>query len=219
MVKKQTVSLLRDSSLHIISGSYLGNCACSQLYNNKNLFMKKQELQTLVAEQKILNRIYVVRGQKVMLDEDLAVMYGVETRRLNEQVKRNRKRFPRDFMFTLTTKEFENLKSQNATSSWGGRRKLPNAFTEQGVAMLSGVLSSDIAIAVNIQIMRVFTKLREYGLTHKEILIQLGKLEKEVKGNTRDIENIFVVLKELIEKQTKPAVRNKIGFRRKDEKD
>lgn len=219
MVKKQTVSLLRDSSLHIISGSYLGNYACSQLYNNKNLFMKKQELQTLVAEQKILNRIYVVRGQKVMLDEDLAVMYGVETRRLNEQVKRNRKRFPRDFMFTLTTKEFENLKSQNATSSWGGRRKLPNAFTEQGVAMLSGVLSSDIAIAVNIQIMRVFTKLREYGLTHKEILIQLGKLEKEVKGNTRDIENIFVVLKELIEKQTKPAVRNKIGFRRKDEKD
>ncbi|MFT3676045.1 MAG: ORF6N domain-containing protein [Chitinophagaceae bacterium] len=181
--------------------------------------MKKQELQTLVAEQKILNRIYVVRGQKVMLDEDLAVMYGVETRRLNEQVKRNRKRFPRDFMFTLTTKEFENLKSQNATSSWGGRRKLPNAFTEQGVAMLSGVLSSDIAIAVNIQIMRVFTKLREYGLTHKEILIQLGKLEKEVKGNTRDIENIFVVLKDLIEKQTKPAVRNKIGFRRKDEKE
>lgn len=98
--------------------------------------MAKKELQTLVAEQKILNRIYVVRVQKVMIDEDLAEMYGVETRRLNEQVKRNIKRFPKDFMFALTQKEFENLKSQNATSSWGGRRTLPNAFTEQGVAML-----------------------------------------------------------------------------------
>ena len=181
--------------------------------------MENQELQTLVAEQKILNRIYVVRGQKVMLDEDLAAMYGVETRRLNEQVKRNMKRFPHDFMFTLTPKEYENLKSQNATSSWGGRRKLPNAFTEQGVAMLSGVLSSDIAIAVNIQIMRVFTKLREYGLTQKEILLQVAKLEKEVNCNSKDIANIFIVLKELIEKQAKPPVRNKIGFRRNDEKD
>lgn len=181
--------------------------------------MNEKELQALVAEQRILNRIYVVRGQKVMLDEDLAAMYGVETRRLNEQVKRNMKRFPHDFMFTLTRKEYENLKSQFATSSWGGRRKLPNAFTEQGVAMLSGVLSSDIAIAVNIQIMRVFTKLREYGLTHKEILLQLAKLEKEVNGNSKDIENIFIVLKELIEKQAKPPARDKIGFRRKDEKD
>ena len=96
--------------------------------------MPKKQLGLLVAEQKILNRIYVVRGQKVMLDEDLAAIYGVETRRLNEQVKRNRKRFPSDFMFTLTGKEFDNLMSQNATSSWGGRRKLPYAFTEQGVA-------------------------------------------------------------------------------------
>jgi hypothetical protein len=94
--------------------------------------MAKKELQVLVAEQKILSRIFVVRGQKVMIDEDLASMYRVETKRLNEQVKRNSKRFPRDFMFTLTQKEFDNLKSQNATSSWGGRRKLPTAFTEQG---------------------------------------------------------------------------------------
>jgi len=151
-----------------------------------------------------------------MLDEDLAEMYSVETRRVNEQVKRNIKRFPKDFMFTLTQKEFDNLKSQNATSSWGGRRKLPNAFTEQGVAMLSSVLSSDIAIEVNIRIIRVFTKLREYALTHKEILLQLGKLEKEVKGNSQDIENIFIVLKELIEKQTNPAPRNKIGFKQYD---
>ena len=182
--------------------------------------MAKKELQALLVEQKILNRIYLVRGQKIMLDEDLAEMYKVETRRLNEQVKRNINRFPKDFMFTLTQKEYENLKSQNATSSWGGRRKLPNAFTEQGVAMLSGVLNSDVAIAVNIRIIRVFTKLREYTLTHKEILLQLTRLEKEVKGNSRDIENIFMVLKELIEKQHKPMPpRRKIGFIREKEDD
>lgn len=179
--------------------------------------MAKKELQLLVAEQKILNRIYVVRGQKVMLDQDLAEMYRVETKRLNEQVKRNALRFPKDFMFRLTVNEFENLKSQIATSSWGGRRTLPNAFTEQGVAMLSSVLNSDVAIEVNIRIIRVFTKLREYALTHKEILLQLAKLEKEVKGNSRDIENIFVVLKELLEKQQKPSSpRNKIGFKQYD---
>jgi hypothetical protein len=178
--------------------------------------MAKKELQALVAEQKILNRIYVVRGQKIMLDEDLAEMYKVETRRLNEQVKRNVNRFPKDFMFTLTAKEYETLKSQNATSSWGGRRKLPNAFTEQGVAMLSSVLNSDVAIEVNIRIIRVFTRLREYALTHKEILLQLSKLEKEVKGNSKDIENIFMVLKELIENQSKPSPRNKIGFKNYD---
>jgi len=120
-------------------------------------------------------------------------------------------------MFALTQKEYENLKSQNATSSWGGRRKLPNAFTEQGVAMLSSILNSDVAIEVNIRIIRVFTKLREYALTHKEILLQLSKLEKEVRGNSKDIENIFMVLKELIEKQSKPTPpKNKIGFKQYD---
>lgn len=176
----------------------------------------QKELQVLVAEQKILNRIYVIRGEKVMLDRDLAEMYGVETKRLNEQVKRNIKRFPRDFMFAVNQKEFENLKSQNATSSWGGARKLPNAFTEQGVAMLSSILNSDTAIEVNIRIIRVFTRLREYALTHKDILMQLAKLEKEVKGNSQDIENIFAVLKELIEKNAKPTPRNKIGFKHYD---
>ncbi|HEX3024216.1 MAG TPA: ORF6N domain-containing protein [Chitinophagaceae bacterium] len=179
--------------------------------------MAKKELQLLVAEQKILNKIYVVRGQKIMLDKDLAAMYKVETRRLNEQVKRNINRFPKDFMFTLTAKEFQNLMSQNATSSWGGRRKLPIVFTEQGVAMLSSILNSDVAIEVNIRIIRVFTRLREYTLTHKEILLQLSKLEKEVKGNRNDIENIFMVLKELIEKGNKPvSPRNKIGFKHYD---
>ncbi len=178
--------------------------------------MANKQLQLLVAEQKILNRIFVFRGQKVMIDEDLAAMYKVETRRLNEQVKRNRKRFPKDFMFTLTKKEFEFLMSQNAISSWGGRRTLPYAFTEQGIAMLSSVLNSDTAIEVNIRIIRVFTRLKEYALTHKEILLQLSKLGKEVKGNRKDIENIFSVLKELIEKSAKPTPRNKIGFKQYD---
>lgn len=186
------------------------------IFAHKTITMAKKELQALVAEQKILNRIYVVRGQKVMIDEDLAEMYNVETRRLNEQVKRNIKRFPKDFMFALNQKEFENLKSQNATSSWGGRRKLPNAFTEQGVAMLSSILNSDTAIEVNIRIIRVFTKMREFALTNKEILVQLARLEKEVKGNSKDIENIFTVLKELIEKNSKPLPRNKIGFKHYD---
>ena len=182
--------------------------------------MASKVVAALVEDQKILNRIYVIRGQKVMLDEDLAQMYNVETRRLNEQVKRNPGRFPKDFMFTLSTKEYENLKSQNATSRmWGGRRKLPNVFTEQGVAMLSSILNSDVAIEVNIRIIRVFTKLREYALTHKDILMKLAQLEREVKGNSRDIENIFTVLKELIAKDAKPHPRNKIGFRRSDEQD
>lgn len=179
--------------------------------------MSGKELQIIVLEQKILNHIYVIRGQKVILDEDLAKMYKVETRRLNEQVKRNPNRFPIDFMFTLTKKEFENLMSQNATSSWGGRRKLPGVFTEQGVAMLSSVLNSDTAIEVNIRIIRVFTKLKEYALTHCEILVQLAKLEKEVKGNTKDIENNFLLLKELLEKQSRPTTPgNKIGFKQHD---
>ncbi len=178
--------------------------------------MAKKELQALVAEQKILNRIYVVRGEKIMLDRDLAEMYGVETKQLKRQVKRNIDRFPKDFMFELTNKEFENLRSQIGTSSWGGTRYMPMAFTEQGVSMLSSILNSKTAIEVNIRIIRVFTKLREYALTHKEILLQLVKLEKEVKGNSKDIENIFMVLKELIEKQQKPPARNKIGFKHYD---
>ena len=108
-----------------------------------------------------------------MLDKDLAEMYGVETKQLKRQVKRNMERFPKDFMFTLTSKEVANLRSQIGTSSWGGTRYIPMVFTEQGVAMLSSVLSSSTAIQVNINIIRVFTKLREYALTHKDILMKL----------------------------------------------
>jgi hypothetical protein len=100
----------------------------------------------MIPDETVINKIYLIRNEKVMLDSDLALLYGIETRRLNEQVKRNIERFPEDFMFQLTETEFENLKSQFATSSWGGRRKLPYAFTEHGVLMLSSVLNSDLAI-------------------------------------------------------------------------
>ena len=102
------------------------------------------------------------------------------------------------------------------TSSWGGTRYRPNVFTEQGVAMLSSVLNSKTAIEVNIRIIRVFTKMRTFALTHKDILLQLAKLEKQVKGNSKDIENIFMVLKELLAKETKPIVKNRIGFKHYD---
>ena len=178
--------------------------------------MSKNSLVRLVEEEKIMNKIHVIRNHKVMLDFDLAEMYGVETKRLNEQLKRNLKRFPKDFMFILSEKETQHLRSQNATSSWGGNRRKPNAFTEQGVAMLSSILNSETAIEVNISIIRVFTKLRSFTLTQKDILIQLVKLEKEVKGNSSDIENIFLVLKKLIEKDANPVKRNKIGFKNYD---
>jgi ORF6N domain len=179
--------------------------------------MVKKELQSLIAEQKILNRIYVVRGEKIMLDKDLAELYGIETRVLKQAVKRNMGRFPKDFMFEMTKKEIDGMVSQNVIPSksyFGGAA--PFCFTEQGVTMLSCILNSKTAIEVNIRVVRVFVKMREYALTHKEILVQLGKLEKEVKGNSKDIENIFTVLKELIEKDAKPRPRNKIGFKLSD---
>ncbi|MFT4022203.1 MAG: ORF6N domain-containing protein [Flavihumibacter sp.] len=179
--------------------------------------MAKRELQLLVMEQKILNRIYMVRGEKVMLDKDLAELYGVETRVLKQAVKRNKDRFPKDFMFAMTLKEIEGMVSQNvipSKSHFGGAK--PFCFTEQGVTMLSCILNSKTAIEVNIRIIRVFIKMREYALTHNEILLQLAKMEKEVKGNSKDIENIFAVLKELIAKTANPLTRNKIGFKQYD---
>ncbi len=165
----------------------------------------------------VMEKIHLVRGKKVMLDEDLAELYDVETRRLNEQIKRNIARFPEDFMFQLTQKEFDNLKSQIATSSWGGRRKLPYAFTEQGVAMLSGVLHSERAIKVNIHIMRVFSWMREMLVAHKEILEKLEILER------KDIEQddkIMIILEYIkrLEKTRQDEkdfkVRPRIGYKK-----
>ena len=135
------------------------------------------------------NKIYEIRGQKVMLDFDLAELYQVETRRLNEAVKRNIRRFPDDFMFQLNADEWKNLKSQFATSSWGGTRKLPYAFTEQGLAMLSGVLNSDIAIQVNINIMRAFVAIRHLVLNSP--VDRVGQLENQMKELKEYIEEVF----------------------------
>lgn len=145
--------------------------------------------------------IYFVRGQKVMLDQDLALLYGVETKRLNEQVKRNHNRFPEDFMFQLNKEELENLRSQFATSSsgYGGRRHFPFVFTENGVAMLSSVLNSERAIEVNIAIMRTFTKLRSFLAMDTDLNVRMDKLEsdsihlfKEVFTKLDTLENQFI---------------------------
>ncbi|MBP6022967.1 ORF6N domain-containing protein [Ferruginibacter sp.] len=181
--------------------------------------MPKKELNILMMEQKILNRIFVVRGEKIMLDRDLAELYGIETKVLKQAVKRNIERFPKDFMFEMTPKEFMKWKENTVLSAADkkGLRYAPFCFTEQGVTMLSCILNSRTAIEVNLRVIRVFVKMREFALTHKEILLQLAKLEKEVKGNSKDIENIFIVLKELIAKQERPPLpRNKIGFKQYD---
>lgn len=138
----------------------------------------------------IQNKIYEIRGQKVMLDRDLAEMYGVETRTLNQAVKRNRERFPEDFMFLLTTEEWEILKSQIVISRWGGTRKLPNAFTELGVAMLSSVLGSKTAIQINIGIMRAFVTVRQM-LTENSTPKRLSILEQNFNELKQDLEEIF----------------------------
>jgi len=177
-----------------------------------------------VSDEVIISKIYFIRGKKVMLDRDLAELYGVPTKRLNEQVKRNIHRFPADFMFQLTDEEFENLKSQIATSSWGGRRVAPYTFTEHGVLMLSSVLNSETAIEVNIQIIRIFIRMRELLLTHKDILVKLEQIEKTLLGqdhrmnkHEENIQAIFGVLKELVNPTVEP--RPRIGFRRTDEMD
>ncbi|MES2774277.1 MAG: ORF6N domain-containing protein [Bacteroidota bacterium] len=171
-----------------------------------------QHIKLFTPDERIINKIYLLRGQKVMLDEDLAELYGVENKQLKRQVRRNIDRFPDDFMFELTTEELENLRSQFGTSSWGGSRYLPMAFTEQGVSMLSGVLNSQVAIQVHIQIIRIFNKLREMLLTNKDILLKLELLEKDVKDNKKDIAIIFDALKKLLNPPPQPP-RKRIGFK------
>lgn len=164
----------------------------------------------------ISNKIYFIRDYKVMIDSDLSDLYKVKTKRLNEQVKRNLNRFPEDFMFQLTIDEWKILKSQNATSSWGGRRVPPYVFTEHGVLMLSSILNSERAIAVNIQIMRVFTKIRTLIKNYDELLKMLNELEK--KGNERDqkISIIFQYINKLEQEnklKNEQFKRNRIGYK------
>src|SRR6185312_524056 len=168
----------------------------------------------MVSEENILEKIYLIRGQKVMLDRDLAETYGVPTFRLNEAVKRNMSRFPDDFMFQLTKEEFKSLISQLAISNKkgrGGTRKSPYAFTEQGVAMLSSVLNSETAIQVNIQIIRLFTKMKQLILDNKDLWMKIEKIEQHLLKNDEEIKTVFAYLKKLLIQENKP--RNPIGFK------
>lgn len=160
---------------------------------------------TIVPVERIQQSIYVIRGHKIILDSDLAALYGVSTKRLNEQVRRNIERFPADFMFQLSDKEAEHLRSQIATSkrSRGGRRYLPFAFTEQGVAMLSSVLKSERAVDVNIAIMRAFVKLRQ-------ILADNASLRRKIEEHDEKIKYIFSILGDMLEEYEKP--KKQIGY-------
>ena len=181
----------------------------------------------------VQNLIYEIRGQKVMLDFDLARLYQVETKVLNQAVKRNAKRFPPDFMFQLSLKEFTDLKSQIVTSSWGGTRKLPYAFTEQGVAMLSGLLHSDVAIAANVAIMRAFVQVRAYLAAASSVSAELKELKARMdllamqreedlgamndlsEDVQKDIDNLYLAIGELASRleEKKGEPRRRIGFK------
>ena len=160
----------------------------------------------------IENAIYSLRGQRVMLDSDLAVIYGTSTMRLNEQFKRNRKRFPDDFAFVLTREEFTNLISQDAISrSHGGRRTLPIAFTEHGAIMLASVLNSEVAVQASIRVVRAFVRLREMVAANAQLASKLAELERRLDSHDEAIVDLFATLKRLLEPSESPKKRE-IGF-------
>jgi hypothetical protein len=178
--------------------------------------MSKIDTVQVIPDDIISNKIYFIRDAKVMLDKDLAELYGVTTGNLNKAVKRNLKRFPDDFMFQLSKSEFDNLIFQIGTASWGGTRSLPYAFTEQGVAMLSGILNSDRAINVNIQIMRIFTKFRQLLTDNLSIKLEIELLKKKIDNQDKNIELVFNYLDELIDKQENAKPRIQIGYKQKN---
>jgi len=163
---------------------------------------------SIIPVSRVKNSIFMIRDEKVMLDEDLAAMYGVETRALVQAVKRNMDRFPNDFVFQLSMDEFKNLKSQTVTSSWGGRRKPPYAFTEQGVAMLSSVLRSKRAVLVNVEIIRTFVKLRRILLTHDDLSKKLASMERKY---DKQFKLVFDAIREIMAPKVTPKQRQ-IGF-------
>ena len=171
--------------------------------------MERKNQEYAIPETLVTSKIYIVRNKKIILDRDLAELYEVETRVLNQAVSRNMERFPQEFMFRLTPEEFEILKSQIVTSSWGGTRKIPFAFTEYGVAMLSSVLRSKRAI----QIMLVFSKIREMLLDTLSMKLDIEETKKRLNNKDKNLELIFSYLDELIEKKENPAPRRSIGFK------
>ena len=178
--------------------------------------MSKNKTSLIIPDEVVLSKIYLVRNQKIMLDRDLAELYGLKAIRLREQVKRNIERFPENFMFQLTGEEADSMVSQNAIPSkkhLGGF--LPYAFTEHGVLMLANILRSERALQMSIRIIEVFIKMREILLTHKDILLQLEKIESKLTGHDEDIQLIFKYLKQLLNPPQQP--RRKIGFKRSNE--
>ncbi len=185
--------------------------------------MKEENL--IIPDETISNKIYLIRNQKVMLDRDLADLYQVETKRLKEAVRRNLNRFPEDFMFELTKKEFENWRTQIATSNSDkmGLRYAPMVFTEQGVAMLSSVLKSDRAISVNIKIIRIFTKIRDLLNDNLNLRLEIEDIKKKMNNHDKNIELVFSYLDELVERkedaETNSAQeeRTQIGYKKDKE--
>jgi len=177
--------------------------------------MSKQQASIVaIPDEVVMNKIYLIRDQKVMLDRDLAELYGVQAIRLREQVKRNKERFPENFMFQLTNEEVEDMVSQNAIPSkqvLGGA--LPYVFTEHGVLMLSNVLKSERAIQMSIRIIEIFVKLREMLLLHKDVSLLVEQVEKRLGKQDEKIELLFTYLSKFIEKEEQP--RTEIGFKRK----
>lgn len=176
--------------------------------------MAKNESLFSIPDEIILNKIFLIRGQKVMLDKDLADLYQIETKHLKRQVKRNIERFPIDFMFELTKDEYTILRSQNGTLKQGEHSKfLPYVFTEHGVLMLSSVLNSPKAIQVNIQIMRIFSRVRQMLMDNTELRLNIEKLEKKTENNTKNIEIVFQYIDELVDKKEKVLERKPIGYK------
>ncbi len=167
----------------------------------------------IIPNEIIENKIYLIRNVKVMLDSDLALLYGVETKQLKRQVRRNIERFPEDFMFELNEVEAEILRSQIGTSSWGGSRYVPMVFTEQGISMLSSVLSSATAIKMNIQIIRVFTKIREILNDNLNIKLEIEEIKKKLSNHSKNIELVYSYLDEMMDKHENKVERNKIGYK------
>jgi len=186
-----------------------------QFKKNQNSIIMSNKI-SLIPDDVVTNKIYFIRNQKVMIDRDLAVLYGVETKRLKEQVKRNLSRFPEDFMFELSKEEFENWRSQIATSNSDkmGLRYAPMAFTEHGVLMLSSVLNSEKAIQTNIQIMRIFTKIRQMIVDTTEIRLDVETIKKKIENQGKNIELVFQYLDELIEKKSTTPERERIGYKK-----
>lgn len=166
----------------------------------------------IVLAKRVGTKILILRNQKVIIDTDLAELYGVSVKRLNEQIKRNPKRFPADFLFTLTSEEYQNLRSQNATSSptHGGRRYLPNAFTEHGAIMAATVLNSRRAIEMSIFVVRAFVQMRQATVLNQHVVSKLAELESRLDSHDGEIQALVEAIRELVEPL--PATNRRIGF-------